>query len=170
MGRKKGVIRESYIEFPSSAIPYSRKLAIDIPVSLFCDRTLSIFEVLIEFLKDTQNLSYHEIAVLTNRNDRTIWTIYNRASKKRKGYPKPDLIFSEVTVPLSIFLDRKVAVLEAVVLYLKERGGYSFKQIGDLLRRSDRTIWTVYSRAKRKTEGLRAEAKASREKLNNDKN
>jgi hypothetical protein len=27
-------------------------------------------------------MSFHEIAVLLNRDDRTIWTCYNRAKKK----------------------------------------------------------------------------------------
>jgi len=30
-----------------------------------------------------KGLTYHEIAVITNRDDRTIWTVYNRAKKKR---------------------------------------------------------------------------------------
>ncbi|MBI2005629.1 MAG: hypothetical protein HYS80_02600, partial [Candidatus Aenigmarchaeota archaeon] len=35
------------------------------------------------YLKDTFGLTYHAIAVLLNRNDRTIWTVYQRAKKKR---------------------------------------------------------------------------------------
>lgn len=55
-----------------------------IPSSIFKDRKLKVLEILVEWLKDEKNLSYHEIAVLLNRNDRTIWTVYNRAKKKRK--------------------------------------------------------------------------------------
>ena len=40
-----------------------------------------------EYLKDKLNLTYHEIAVLLNRDDRTIWTCYNIAKKKRKIGP-----------------------------------------------------------------------------------
>lgn len=51
--------------------------------AIFRDRKLSVLEVLVEYLKDKKELSYHEIAVLLNRDDRTIWTVYNRVKKKR---------------------------------------------------------------------------------------
>lgn len=57
---------------------------IKIPVSIFSDRSLASLEVVVEYLKEIKNLSYHEIAVLLNRNDRTIWTCYHRAKIKRK--------------------------------------------------------------------------------------
>ncbi len=130
----------------------STNSALEIPVSLFLDRSLSVFEILTEFLKETHNLSYHKIAVLTNRDERTIWTVYSRTKKKRKKNPKLKLQFTNVHIPLSIFLDRNIAVLEAVVVYLKERLKYSFKEIAELTGRNNRTIWTVYSRAKQKSE------------------
>ncbi len=55
-----------------------------LPVDLFADRTLSVLEVMVRWLKEEQNLSYHEIALLLNRNDRTIWTVYSRVTKKMK--------------------------------------------------------------------------------------
>ncbi|MEM4268252.1 MAG: hypothetical protein QXK37_05480 [Candidatus Woesearchaeota archaeon] len=54
-----------------------------IPISVVTDRRLSIFEAIIEYLKEKKDLSFHEIAVLLNRDDRTVWTIYNRSIKKR---------------------------------------------------------------------------------------
>jgi hypothetical protein len=54
-----------------------------IPLSIVCDRKVSIFETIVEYLKEHYGLTYHEIAVLLNRDDRTIWTVYNRAVKKR---------------------------------------------------------------------------------------
>ncbi len=57
---------------------------INVPLSIFRDRSLSVLEVLVEFLKNDMELSYHEIAVMLNRDDRTIWTVYNRVQKKRK--------------------------------------------------------------------------------------
>lgn len=56
-----------------------------IPSFVFKDRQLKVLEVLVEYLKDNCNLSYHEIAVLLNRDDRTIWTVYHRANKKRNN-------------------------------------------------------------------------------------
>lgn len=57
---------------------------IDIPTHIFLDRTLSVLETLSEYLHNTQGLTYHEIAVLLNRDDRTIWTCCHRAKLKRK--------------------------------------------------------------------------------------
>ncbi len=57
---------------------------ISIPTSVFQDRELSVLEVLVEFLKEKKGMRYSEIAKLLNRDDRTIWTCYNRAKAKRK--------------------------------------------------------------------------------------
>jgi predicted transcriptional regulator len=56
---------------------------IAVPLSVLTDRKLSILEVIVEYLHEKKSLSFHEIAVLTKRDDRTIWTCYNRAKKKR---------------------------------------------------------------------------------------
>ena len=55
-----------------------------VPTRIFVDRTLSVLEALTEYLKESKNMTYHEIAVLLNRDDRTIWTCYHRAQIKRK--------------------------------------------------------------------------------------
>jgi len=57
---------------------------INIPIHIFQDRTLSVLETIVEYLKEKLKLNYHEIAVLLNRDDRTIWTCYHRAKEKRK--------------------------------------------------------------------------------------
>jgi hypothetical protein len=54
----------------------------NIPTSIFLDRTISVLEAITKYLKEEKNLTYHQIAVLLNRDDRTIWTCYNRAKKK----------------------------------------------------------------------------------------
>ncbi len=66
-----------------SAKPIPENL--DIPSSIFRDRSLSVLEVLVRYLKDEKKLSFHEIAVLLNRDDRTIWTVYSRGRKKHGG-------------------------------------------------------------------------------------
>lgn len=55
-----------------------------VPVFVFRDRSVAVLEALVEYLRDVKGLSYHEIAVLINRDDRTIWTVYNRVKLKRK--------------------------------------------------------------------------------------
>ena len=55
-----------------------------IPVSILKDRNLSVLENVVSYLKNTFGLTYHKIAVLLNRDDRTIWTVYQRGKKKKK--------------------------------------------------------------------------------------
>ncbi len=57
---------------------------LEIPSFVFRDRSVAVLESLVEYLIDVKGLSYHEIAVLLNRNDRTIWTVYHRVKAKRK--------------------------------------------------------------------------------------
>ena len=59
------------------------KSKINIPSIILKNRNLSVLESIVVFLKDQKNLTYHEIAVLLNRDDRTIWTVYNRTIKKQ---------------------------------------------------------------------------------------
>ena len=44
-------------------------------------------ESVVYYLKEELGKTYHEIAIYLNRDDRTIWTVYNRAldKKKKKG-------------------------------------------------------------------------------------
>ncbi len=55
-----------------------------IPTLVLRDRRISVLEGIVEYLKDEKKLTYHEIAVMLNRDDRTIWTCYNRAKTKRR--------------------------------------------------------------------------------------
>lgn len=50
-----------------------------IPASIFSKK--SLLETISVYLKKNFGLSYHEIAVLLNRDDRTIWTVCNRTKK-----------------------------------------------------------------------------------------
>ncbi len=57
---------------------------ITIPLFIFRDRRVAGLECMVEYLHDVKKLSFHEISVLFNRDDRTIWTVYSRAKKKRQ--------------------------------------------------------------------------------------
>jgi len=122
-----------------------------IPSSIFIDRALAPLESITEHLIDNEGLSFHEVAVLLNRDDRTIWTCYNRAQKKRQANPKPALYSKNfVSLPVTIFEDRTLAPLESISLFLKEQEGLSYHEIALLVGRNDRTIWTCYNRAQKK--------------------
>ena len=60
----------------------AKKGNISIPSNILTDRSVSVLEAIVKYLKEKKNLTYHEIAVLLNRDDRTIWTVYQRARKK----------------------------------------------------------------------------------------
>jgi hypothetical protein len=55
-----------------------------------------------------------------------------------------------VEVPAALFRDRSLAVMEVLVEYLHDDQKLAYHEIAKLLNRDDRTIWTVYHRAKQK--------------------
>ena len=54
---------------------------INIRVSIFRNRNLSMLENLVIYLKKL-GMRFHQIAVLINRDDRTVWTVNHRAELK----------------------------------------------------------------------------------------
>lgn len=57
---------------------------------------------------------------------------------------------SKVLIDTKIFRKTKLTVFEALVRHLKDDLGMSFHEIGELLDRDERNIWTVYNRSKKK--------------------
>ena len=55
----------------------------------------------------------------------------------------------DIVLPISIF-NEKLGMLEAASLYLKDELKLSFNEISRLLKRDYKTIWTSYSKAKKK--------------------
>ncbi len=53
-----------------------------IPISIFKDTRLTPFESIVKYLKETENLTYAEIGRQLARDERNIWTVYQRAKKK----------------------------------------------------------------------------------------
>ena len=117
------------------------------PITIFQNK-LSPLELVTRYLKQEKNLKFSQIAKILNRNERTIWGSYNKSLKKLKTplIIKP----SNTNIPLSIFSNRKFSILESLTAYLKEKENLTFHQIGELTNRDERTIWTVYSRLKKK--------------------
>lgn len=56
-----------------------------ISVQALQTRNLSVLETIVTHLKESFNLTYHAIAQVLVRDDRTIWTVYHRALKKIHG-------------------------------------------------------------------------------------
>ncbi len=123
-----------------------------VPLYLLSDRCLTVLEALIEYLKEHVKLNYHQIGVVLRRDERNIRDLYLLAKekrlKKKSGIVVPEKI---IHIPISIFADKKVSALEALVAYLHVKLGFSYHEIAVMLNRDDRTIWTCYHRFKQKT-------------------
>jgi|GEM_PF-2596036 len=122
---------------------------IEIPISIFEQGKLGPLEMLVKYLKENAGLRIVEIAELLARDHRTIWFTYSNASKKMKTRIAETK--ARITVSVSVLSNRKLSLLEAVVMHLIERGMRK-SEIAELLGRDIRIIYTIYSRAKNKLE------------------
>ena len=136
-------IKESFDEI----IKKFEEKKIEIPVSIF-SKKLSCLETIVKYLRENLNLSNKEISKLIKRSEKTIWQAYNSARKKYSL--KFKVKFSKYYIPVSVLSDRKLSVLESIVKYLHENFELNYSEISRLLQRDSRTIWTVYSRARKK--------------------
>ena len=59
---------------------------LNVPTFIFKNRDLAALEAIVIYLRDTHGYNYAQIAKLLNRDDRTIWTTYQRAKKKLQGH------------------------------------------------------------------------------------
>jgi len=119
-----------------------------VPLSVF-STNLSPLESLSKFLKEEMSLNYHSIGELVKRNERSIWATYKNASSKMPG--KFQLDWS-IKIPLSIFSNRKLSILENLVYFLVEKYKLSCREVSEMLHKSSSTVWTTYNRAKKKIE------------------
>ena len=123
-----------------------------LPIEVFDNDSLSALETVTKYLKEELNLRFKDIAIILNRNQKTVWDAYRNARNKMelKFKIKKNNGFS---VPSYVFKDRSVSFLEALVEYLKDNLDLRYCQIASFLNRDDRTIWTVYHRVKIKRRG-----------------
>lgn len=119
-----------------------------VPIEIFTKK-LSPSEAVCKFIKENRKKSFHEIAVLLDRDDRSIWTSYQRANKKqpfcfRITQPSP-------SIPLSVLANRKFSFLESIILHLSQQG-MKPTAIARVLNRAAPIIYTVLSRVRQKKE------------------
>jgi hypothetical protein len=87
LNRSKFTIASSY---RTSKSKLTKKLKIknsrfDIPTKIIANRKLSVLESIVTYLKKNFRLKFSEIAIILNLNQRTIWTVHDRAKKKLKN-------------------------------------------------------------------------------------
>ena len=126
---------------------------LSLPSCIFDNSSLSALETIVKYLKEHKDLRFTNIAKLLNRDQRAINTTY-RVSKKKMLLPL-QIKESKYHIPVSLFANRELSVLENLVSYLKQEHSLSYRKIGLVLRRNERTIWTTYQRAIKKQGGTK---------------
>ena len=129
----------------------SQEIRYSIPITIFDNKSLSALEAIVKYLREEHNISFVKISRLLNRSDKTIWATYQKAKVKM-----PSKLFvkeSRFYIPISIFSERRISVLENIVVYLKSHD-LSYNEIAKLLNRGYRTIVTVCNRARKKREKI----------------
>jgi len=119
-----------------------------LPLSIFTTPDLSALETICRYLKDEKGLRYSEIALLLNRDQRTIWVTYSNSLKKKAG--RFEISDSKYLIPLTALQDRKLSVLESLVHHLKDTYRMRYSEIALLINRNERNIWAIYNKAGRK--------------------
>ena len=119
------------------------KTSLSIPITLLSQKQSGSLEAICRYLRDTRALTYAQIGRLLNRDPQTILTSCQRAQKLK-------LSANDFSVPLAIFADRTLSVMESAVVYLRTELNYKPFQIAELLQRDQRMIATVWQRAIRK--------------------
>lgn len=115
-----------------------------LPVAIFQNK-ITPLQVIVKYFKENLKLTNKKIALLLNRDPRAIWAAYKSVEKKKK------LSFQEsaLQIPVGIFADRRFSILESLVKFLKDTE-MKYSEIALLLDKDQRTIWTVYSRVRKK--------------------
>ena len=140
-------IKERYHLDSSELLNKLEEKEILIPASVFSEN-LSSLETIVKYLKENLGLKNKDIAKITNRSVKTIYQAYSSANEKAKK--KFEIKEAKYYIPVSALTNRKLGVLESVVKFLKENYELNYSEIGRLLGRDPRTIWTAYSKGKKK--------------------
>jgi hypothetical protein len=119
---------------------------IQIPCSIF-NKKLGCLESIVKYLKEEKELNYEKIALFLFRKPGPIGVTYRNAKKKHQEKFSLDFKYS---LPVNVFSNAKLSVLENITFYLKNHYDLTFHKISVLLQRDDRTIWTVYNKAIKK--------------------
>ncbi|MBU0756657.1 MAG: hypothetical protein KKF44_01205 [Nanoarchaeota archaeon] len=142
---KEGLFVE-FIHYLENKVTEERE-GLFVPLSIFTSK-LTPFETIVKYLVEAQMRSYAEIGRLFQKDRQVIWTTYQRS--KKKVLQKFLIRHSSENIPLSILQQNKLSVFEIIVAYLKDELEMKNKDIALVLKKDERTIWTVYSRAKKK--------------------
>lgn len=131
--------------------------SLTVPISLFKHTTLSSLELLVKHLHEYKKLRFVEIAKLISRDPRAIATTYYQSQRKFSG--KLSFKSSAYKIPVSLFSNRQLSVLEHLTSYLADFYGLRLCTIAALLGKDQRTIWTVVQRFRTKKSKKKSRAR-----------
>ncbi|MBI1971163.1 hypothetical protein HYS47_05420 [Candidatus Woesearchaeota archaeon] len=119
----------------------------DVPLSIF-STPLSPAEALVKYLKEERSIGFHRIGVLLNRDERGLWSSYARSKQKHASkFLLPPLGFQ---IPLYLFANRSLSILENVLFYLHTTLNLPEKELSKLLNKRQAVIHTTLQRARKK--------------------
>ena len=119
----------------------------DVPLSIF-STSLSPAEALVKYLKEERSMGFHQIGLLLHRDERGLWSSYARSKLKH-----PSLFSMQSTgfqVPLYLFANRSLSILENVLFYLHTTLNLPEKELSKLLNKRQAVIHTTLQRARKK--------------------
>jgi predicted DNA-binding protein (UPF0251 family) len=147
--KEQGLGPDEIMGLVNKLLKVPAKEEVNIPISVFKNEQLGSLETIVKYLRENLLLSFKQIALLTNRNEIALAVTYRNSKRK---LPEKFVIteISPYSIPVSILKDRNISVLENIAAYLKDNFGLTYHKIAVLLNRDDRTIWTVYQRARKK--------------------
>ena len=146
--KEQGLSPKEIAELVNRLLKVKAEEEVKVPISVFKNEKLSSLETIVKYLRENKLLAFKQIGSLTNRNEIALAVTYRNAKRKLEAKFIEEI--SPYYLPVSILKDRKLSVLENIVSYLKDTFGLTYAKIAVLLNRDDRTIWTVYQRAKKK--------------------
>lgn len=128
-----------------------------VPVGIFRSE-LGPLEAVVKYARDVLQLSVQAVSRFTGRTPSTVSISYRNAKAplvldlelKDINFRKLRVPRNSLLIPASAFV-ADLSVLEAVCLHLHTRVGLRYADIARLLHRDQRTVYTVVSRARRKS-------------------
>ncbi|HII69598.1 TPA: hypothetical protein HA270_07005 [Candidatus Woesearchaeota archaeon] len=118
-----------------------------VPVSIF-SQGLSPLESVTTYLSENMSMDERAIAKALHKQSSSIRTAYQSAKRKLHGQLSAQP--SPYGLPLSSLASDSLSILELVSSHLHDKHGLSFRAVGRLLGKNERTIWTAAHRAKQK--------------------
>lgn len=123
-----------------------RQQYLSIPARIFNSK-LSPLETVVLYLFTKFKANITQISKLLLRDHTTIWTTLDNARKKKF---KQFEVGEDTLIPIKIFSQRKLSILESLCTYLKDEHALTYHEIAKILGKNDRTVWTVINRTKLK--------------------